>query len=154
MHSKQQGFTLIELMIVVAIVGILATIAIPAYQDYAIRAKMGEVLAMMSRDKAVLSEFYMSKGFWPAETSLDSDTELSDFGLSVPMASSSFLNALQVLGPPNPQVIYTISPSATLINRKVIMEAIIIDGVIMDWVCKSATLDGLDHKYLPPTCRN
>ena len=62
----QKGFTLIELMIVVAIIGILAAIAIPAYQDYTIRAQVTEGLNLASSAKAAVSESFGSNGTWPA----------------------------------------------------------------------------------------
>src|SRR5690554_5211096 len=65
MH-KQQGFTLIELMIVVAIIGILAAVAIPAYQDYTVRAKVTEGLSLASAGKAAVSEYFASNGTLPA----------------------------------------------------------------------------------------
>ena len=61
----QKGFTLIELMIVIAIVGILAAIALPAYQDYTVRSKMSEPLATMAEAKVSLAEFYATKGYMP-----------------------------------------------------------------------------------------
>jgi type IV pilus assembly protein PilA len=66
---KQQGFTLIELMIVVAIIGILAAIAIPAYQDYTIRAQVSEGLNLTGACKAAVTEFYQDQGAWPADNS-------------------------------------------------------------------------------------
>ena len=63
----QKGFTLIELMIVVAIIGILAAIAIPAYQDYTIRAQVTEGLNLMSDMKAGVAEWYAQEGSWPVD---------------------------------------------------------------------------------------
>jgi len=61
----QQGFTLIELMIVIAIVGILAAVALPAYQDYTVRAKMSEPLALLGEAKTSISEYYIAMGDLP-----------------------------------------------------------------------------------------
>src|SRR5690349_24620211 len=73
---KQKGFTLIELMIVVAIIGILAAIAIPAYQDYIARAQVSEGVQLMAGGKTPFAEFYSDKGRRPSDTaSLMSNTD-------------------------------------------------------------------------------
>jgi type IV pilus assembly protein PilA len=63
----QKGFTLIELMIVVAIIGILAAIAIPAYQDYTIRAQVSEGMTLVADVKAAIADFVAQRGQWPAD---------------------------------------------------------------------------------------
>ncbi|MDH4049757.1 MAG: pilin [Gammaproteobacteria bacterium] len=70
MKKIQQGFTLIELMIVVAIIGILAAIAIPAYQDYTIRAQVSEGLSLSAGAKAAVAEYFMDQGVYPADNTI------------------------------------------------------------------------------------
>src|SRR5438309_9351458 len=68
MKRLQQGFTLIELMIVVAIVGILAAIALPAYQDYVVRSKMSECVAALAACKTSVQQYASTKNGWPTDT--------------------------------------------------------------------------------------
>ena len=67
MQKEQQGFTLIELMMVVAIIGTLAALAIPAYQDYTIRAQISEGLTLAAGAQTAVTEYYMERGAWPAD---------------------------------------------------------------------------------------
>ncbi|WP_164715827.1 pilin, partial [Neisseria gonorrhoeae] len=67
MNTLQKGFTLIELMIVIAIVGILAAVALPAYQDYTARAQVSEAILLAEGQKSAVTEYYPNNGEWPKD---------------------------------------------------------------------------------------
>ncbi|MEQ9394993.1 pilin [Haliea sp.] len=154
MHKVQQGFTLIELMIVIAIVGILAAIALPAYQDYTVRAKMSEPMAYLSEAKTTLSEFYATQGEFPtaAQAGLNTNpnTEIvasikyndSDEGIVAVTLKDNIIPGLTGAG-----IGFSLSPVTVTGSRSV------------QWVCGSTTSAGTDistvvpAKYLPSTCR-
>ncbi|HEZ5725903.1 TPA: pilin [Neisseria meningitidis] len=69
MNTLQKGFTLIELMIVIAIVGILAAVALPAYQDYTARAQVSEAILLAEGQKSAVTEYYLNHGKWPGNNS-------------------------------------------------------------------------------------
>ncbi|ENS5902386.1 pilin [Neisseria gonorrhoeae] len=74
MNTLQKGFTLIELMIVIAIVGILAAVALPAYQDYTARAQVSEAILLAEGQKSAVTEYYLNNGIWP-ENNGDAGTD-------------------------------------------------------------------------------
>ncbi|HEZ0045108.1 TPA: pilin [Neisseria meningitidis] len=76
MNTLQKGFTLIELMIVIAIVGILAAVALPAYQDYTARAQVSEAILLAEGQKSAVTEYYLNHGKWPGDNS-DADVASS-----------------------------------------------------------------------------
>jgi type IV pilus assembly protein PilA len=141
--KKQQGFTLIELMIVVAIIGILAAIAIPAYQDYTIRAQVSEGLSLAGGAKAAVSEYTMDTGRFPTDNPL---AGLSAANTITGKYVASVTNALGVL-----TIAYGPGTSAhqTLSTQSLILSATTNAGSV-EWVCRSASIA---DKHLPAACR-
>nr|WP_101131967.1 pilin [Neisseria meningitidis] len=78
MNTLQKGFTLIELMIVIAIVGILAAVALPAYQDYTARAQVSEAILLVEGQKSAVTEYYLNHGIWPSDNSAAGVASASD----------------------------------------------------------------------------
>lgn len=143
MKKVQQGFTLIELMIVVAIIGILAAVAIPAYQDYTIRAKVTEGLSLASAAKTAVSEYYASKGELP--------TNNSEAGLA-PAASigGNNVSSVEVTGSGLITVTFTGTPA--IAGSTLELEPLQTGGGV-SWTCKTGSSNGLENKYLPSSCR-
>jgi len=145
--SKQQGFTLIELMIVVAIVGILAAIALPAYQDYTIRAKVSEVLGIAAAAKTTLFEDFASNGSMPADASPITNSMVSNFDASLFIKSSAYARG----GDDNATFTITLDPG---LHTQVADDTIVFDftgnttGMTM-----TCTGGDLAAKYRPANCR-
>jgi type IV pilus assembly protein PilA len=153
MKQLQKGFTLIELMIVVAIIGILAAVALPAYQDYTVRAKMSEVILAMSACRTSITEVYQTGGTPPNANSWGCESGVS----------SKYVQGLNTNA--NGIVTATIQQISADVNGKAVTLAPMIGNAIANstndmgkgltgWRCGSST-DGtnLNSKYLPGSCR-
>lgn len=146
-RKLQQGFTLIELMIVVAIIGILAAIAIPAYQDYTIRAQVSEGLSLMDGAKTAVAEFYTNTGRLPnsnTSAGLATDTSINgNYVTKVDVSNAKDATITAAYGGPKANA--AIGSSATLV-----LSAITSGGGSIAWTCKSTTIP---QKYLPSSCK-
>ena len=112
MKRVQQGFTLIELMIVVAIVGILAAIALPAYQDYVVRSKMSEAIAAIAACKTGVAEYASSKGSYPADvTAAGCSTVATHYMASLTVATGIITAITQSTGG-SAECTLTLTPTA------------------------------------------
>jgi len=160
MKKIQQGFTLIELMIVVAIIGILAAIAIPAYQDYTVRAQVTEGLNLASDMKAAVGETFATTGAWPADnaeigmTAVKSGKYVSAVDLDAGTINITYGNQANTDALAATQNVLSLRPTVSA-NGDVI------------WTCGYRTVLGDDpgtggagadattvlEKYLPTTCR-
>ncbi|MHC4192421.1 MAG: pilin [Planctomycetota bacterium] len=144
MNKVQQGFTLIELMIVVAIIGILAAIAIPAYQDYTVRAQVSEGLNLGSGAKTSVSEFFQDRGAWPV------NNDQAGLDATPTNIKGKYVKSVTVTAGGVVTVVFGIDAHATLLATKTIVLTPADAGGSVTWTCASATLP---DKHLPAVCR-
>ena len=145
--KKQQGFTLIELMIVVAIIGILAAIAIPAYQDYTIRAQVSEGLNLSAGAKAAVTEYYQDQGAFPGTNTLAGIEQAANI-------EGKYVSGVQVGGAGVITVTYsnTAPQEANAnINGLTLTMTPANNAGSVSWDCAGGA--GLLDKWLPAACR-
>ena len=159
MKSIQKGFTLIELMIVVAIIGILAAVALPAYQDYTVRAKVSEVILAGSACRTTVSEVYQSTASLPG---------VNDWGCEVGSSTSQASKYVQSVTTDAAGVITVTTPSAAnsglpaaAAAKSIVLTPLTSAGAtavagtpIGSWKCGPVSgNNGMPKKYLPGTCQ-
>jgi type IV pilus assembly protein PilA len=133
MKQIQKGFTLIELMIVVAIIGILAAVALPAYRDYTVRAKVSEVILAASSAKTGVAEYVNTYGSIPATLAVES--QASDYVASVAYASGVI-------------TVTTTSTEAAMGSGTITLTGTLSGGQVI-WACSGT----IDAKYRPSSCK-
>ncbi|HHO0725974.1 TPA: pilin [Neisseria meningitidis] len=166
MNTLQKGFTLIELMIVIAIVGILAAVALPAYQDYTARAQVSEAILLAEGQKSAVTEYYLNHGKWPSDNS------------AAGVASSSTIKGKYVKEVEVKNGVVTATMLSTGVNNEIKDKKLSLwakrqDGSVK-WFCgqpvtrdananganDDVTADndnsnnGINTKHLPSTCRD
>ncbi|HGH0285830.1 TPA: pilin [Neisseria meningitidis] len=163
MNTLQKGFTLIELMIVIAIVGILAAVALPAYQDYTARAQVSEAILLAEGQKSAVTEYYLNHGIWPGGN--------SDAGV----ASASDIKGKYVQSVTVANGVITAQMASSNVNNEIKGKKLSLwakrqDGSVK-WFCgqpverndtatatdvaaANGTNDKIDTKHLPSTCRD
>ena len=141
--STQRGFTLIELMIVVAIIGILAAIALPAYQDYTARAQASEGLSATAGLRSDIAEYYSRTGDWPDDGD-DIGTNLAD------IANANLISGVTLEGDGLITVTWDSAESA-LDGDMLIQPRNAAQGPQSGWYCEAS--DGMEENHLPGGCR-
>ncbi|HFC8196782.1 TPA: pilin [Neisseria meningitidis] len=160
MNTLQKGFTLIELMIVIAIVGILAAVALPAYQDYTARAQVSEAILLAEGQKSAVTEYYLNHGEWPGNNT------------SAGVATSSEIKGKYVAGVKVEKGVITATMLSSGVNKEIQGKKLSLwakrQAGSVKWFCgqpvtRDANADDvtaatdnkkIDTKHLPSTCRD
>jgi type IV pilus assembly protein PilA len=154
MKAIQKGFTLIELMIVVAIIGILAAVALPAYQDYTVRAKMSEVILALSACRTSITEVYQSGGSAPLA---------NGWGCEATTGSGASKYVGFITTDTNGVVTATVQSISPAVNGSLVTLTPMIGATAATWTANSGqgpngwvcggTGTSVAKKYLPGSCR-
>jgi type IV pilus assembly protein PilA len=157
----QQGFTLIELMIVVAIIGILAAIALPAYQDYVVRSKVSEVVLAASACRTAVSEGYQTgtvgvgpgANNWGCENAAQSSTYVASIATDANGVITVTTTAAGLGG--NPTANATTIILTPLTSAGAVITAAAIPTQVGGWACNKApgAAGSMPAKYLPSSCK-
>ena len=136
MKQIQKGFTLIELMIVVAIIGILAAVALPAYKDYTVRAKVSELILAASAGKVQVAEFFQVNGALPAAASLVLATQTTQWVASVAQSAGIITVTATAAEAAISAATITLTPADAGNGN-------------LNWTCAGS----IDAKYRPASCK-
>ncbi len=142
MKTAQQGYTLIELMIVTGIIGILGSFAIPAYQDYTIRAQVAEGIALSAGTRTALIDYYTHRGDWPnnnTEADIANQNDIRGKYVQKIMVKKNTL-----------EIQYGNDAHAKIDGKKIILTAVNNFGVIR-WECSGK--GDFDERHLPNSCK-
>ncbi|BCD80739.1 pilin [Neisseria gonorrhoeae] len=155
MNTLQKGFTLIELMIVIAIVGILAAVALPAYQDYTARAQVSEAILLAEGQKSAVTEYYLNHGKWPANNG------------NAGVASPSDIKGKYVESVTVANGVVTATMNSSNVNKEIKDKRLSLWGRrengSVKWFCGQPVkrddaakddTNAIDTKHLPSTCRD
>ncbi len=140
-----KGFTLVELMISVLVVGVLSKVAFPSYRSYVVKAKMAEVFYVVSADKTAVSEYFITNGVVPTTA------QAANISLST---DNQYIINIEYFSSPSPYIIYTVGNFGIedAVGEFVFESTINNDAI--QWRCRlSSELNALNDRYLPGSCK-
>lgn len=140
-YSNSEGFTLIELMIVIAIIGILAAVALPAYQDYTVRVKLADPIVKARSAASQASEYYTAHSSWPQSNTVAGLVTATSY-------TSPYVQSLSISGTRITVVLNQIKAGAINNNQTIALVGTDTGGSIK-WQCSTA----IAPKYVPAECR-
>jgi len=150
MKAMQKGFTLIELMIVVAIIGILAAVALPAYQDYTARSQVSEAIVLFEGPKGGIAEFWSNRGAYPT----------NNYSAGVALAGSisgKYVSNVAISGTSAAAIVTATMKGTGKVAAGIELATIVLSPTTsagsIKWVCKTGGGVPLKPKYLPSSCR-
>ena len=144
-EESEGGFTLIELLVVIIIIGILAAIAIPAYQDYLARAQMAEAVQLLASGKTPMAEFYANNGRWPK-------APLSTMGLLSGRYTSAITMSSSLATTRSMTLTATMKAAGSQINKHIASTSLSMGTTDagVNWACAAVTVP---QQYMPGACR-
>ena len=166
MKTMQKGFTLIELMIVIAIIGILAAIAIPAYQNYTIRAQVTEGLSLADSYKTAVAEYFQNTGTWPKGVTIGGVPAAGNIGMAG-ATQGKYVGSITVDPNGNVMIVYNGPQASAKLSVGATDTLYIQPGIDKNddvvWVCGTAPVPGVvalskaatttvPNQYLPSSC--
>ena len=164
-RTLQKGFTLIELMIVVAIIGILAAVALPAYQDYTIRAQVAEGPSLSSGLKTAISDLYSAKGSWPVDNAeaVCGKTGATCAGSAATDNQGNYISEIAVVDG-SMDITFGNNANAKITGKKLSIRPGVDAAGNITWICGKATaptgitvsgadVTDVDLRYLPTSCK-
>jgi type IV pilus assembly protein PilA len=151
-RSIQKGFTLIELMIVVAIIGILAAVALPAYQDYTVRAKVSEVVLAAATCKNTVTEILQTNNY--SASTPAANAWGCEFSAGASAGPTKYVRAVSTSATGDIQVEARGLGSAIPDGASIWLSPVISGTTLDRWECGPATTNGIEAKYLPGSCKS
>ena len=160
-RSMQKGFTLIELMIVVAIIGILAAVALPAYQDYTIRAKVSEAVLAGSQCRTAITEVIQTNsaatlpaaGAWGCETDPTATVAATKYVQSITTSNGGAVTITTSAATDLKDAASTAITMTPYVDATTAFTNTSTAKTVFKWICGPAATTGMPAKYLPGSCR-